>query len=93
MLTSDLVGWRNQIENNFKFDSSKGVDKTDVQFINQKFKPKLKPIERELRSGFEKLEQIQHSIIKKREDLYSIVERNAKELAQAQANLIPLKLF
>ncbi len=93
VLTSDLVGWRNQIENNFKFDSSKGVDKTDVQFINQKFKPKLKPIERELRSGFEKLEQIQHSIIKKREDLYSIVERNAKELAQAQANLIPLKLF
>jgi DNA-binding helix-hairpin-helix protein with protein kinase domain len=93
VLTSDLVEWRHQIENNFKFDSSKGVDKTDIQSINQKFRPRLKPIERDLRTGFEKLKQIQNSIIKKREDLYPIVERNAKELAQAQANLIPLKLF
>lgn len=93
VLTSELIRWRNLIENSFKFDSSKGVDKTDLQLINQKYRPRIKPIERELERGLEKLKQIQSSIIKKRADLYPLVEKSAKELAQAQANLIPLKLF
>jgi DNA-binding helix-hairpin-helix protein with protein kinase domain len=93
VLTSELVSWRQYMESKFRFDPSKGVDKTDIQMLQQRFHPRMRPIERRLQTGIENLNQIQQKIFKNRGDLYSTVERGAKELAQSYANLKPFKLF
>jgi DNA-binding helix-hairpin-helix protein with protein kinase domain len=92
-LTNELVLWRQQVESSFRFDPAKGVEKTDLHLLKQKFQPRMRPIERGLQSGFENLTQIQQKIFKNRGDLYPLVETSAKELAQAHANLKPLKFF
>jgi len=88
-LTDELVFWRQQIENKFRFDPSKRIEKSDVQLLLNKFQPRMKPIEREIRSGIENLIQIQQKIFKNRSDMQNSVEKCAKDLAQAQANLKP----
>lgn len=92
-LTSELLIWRKQVESRFKFDPAKGVEKSDRHLLKQKFIPRMRPIERGLESGIEKLDQIQKKIFKIRGDLYPILESCAKELAQAHANLKPFKFF
>jgi DNA-binding helix-hairpin-helix protein with protein kinase domain len=92
-LTQQLLSWRQQMEKKFTFDPAKGVNKMDVQLLTQKFKPRMRPLERGLIIGFEKLTQIQQNILKRRGDLYTIVENSAKELAQAHANLIHFRFI
>jgi len=92
-LTNKLVLWRQQMEKQFRFDPSKGIDKSDIQLLNQKFQPRMKPIEREFRYGVENLKQIQINIFKNRSNMQNSVEKCAKELAQAHSNLKPFQLL
>jgi DNA-binding helix-hairpin-helix protein with protein kinase domain len=92
-LTSELLAWRQDLERTFRFDPAKGVDKNDRHLLKQKFIPRMRPIERGLESGIEKLNQIQQKIFKTRGDLLPLLELSAKELAQAHANLKPFRFF
>jgi len=89
-LTQQLFSWRQQMESKFIFDPSKSIDKSDIQLLKQKFMPRMRPLERQLTSGIEKVTHIQQSILKCRGDLRPLLEASAKEFAQAHANL---KLF
>jgi DNA-binding helix-hairpin-helix protein with protein kinase domain len=93
VLTNELLIWRRHMENNFHFDPSKGIDKSDVQILIHKFQPKMRPIEREFRSGIENLNNIQQKIFKNRFTLQPNVEKCAKELAQANSDLKPFKFL
>lgn len=86
-LATELLGWRRQMETKFVFDPSKGTDNTDVQTLLHKFQPKLNPIERELRVGLETLYHTQQKILQNRAKFQPMVEKNAKELAQAHADM------
>ena len=85
-LTNDLLAWREKSERNFLFDSSKGIDRSDMQALIHKFQPLIKPIERDLLQGIPKLQRVQQDILKKRVTLRPAVEKRAGELAQAEAD-------
>ncbi|MFA5331265.1 MAG: hypothetical protein WC342_02695 [Methanoregula sp.] len=82
-----LVTWRAQMENMFIFDPSKGTSPSDVQGLIHTFQPKIKPVERDLLIGVEKLQSIQQKVFKNRAKFQPLVEKSAKDLAQARANL------
>jgi len=88
-MKGELLLWREQMERAFVFDPSKGsgTDKTEIQTLLHKFQPRLSAREHELRQGLEKLCQIQQRIVNNRAKLHSHVEKSAKELAQAQADM------
>ncbi|MFA4860673.1 helix-hairpin-helix domain-containing protein [Methanoregula sp.] len=92
-LTVELLGWRQRMERNFTFNPLKGVEKTDIQLLKLKYQPRMRPLERELQTGIETLNQTQQKIFKTRGDLQSTVETSAKELALAYANLKPFKFL
>ena len=60
----ELLEWRHQMENKFRFDPSRGMDKSDIQPLIHKFQPKLKPLERELHMGPEALYKTQQTVLK-----------------------------
>lgn len=92
-LTNELLTWRHHVESGFRFDPAKGVEMSDRQLVKQKFLPRLRPLERGLQSGLEKITHIQQKIFKNRGDLYPTLEFCAKELAQAHADLKPFRFF
>jgi DNA-binding helix-hairpin-helix protein with protein kinase domain len=85
-LTNEILAWREKMERNFLFDSSKGLEQSDIQTLIHKFQPMMKPVERDLKSGTMKLQRIQADIVKKRISLRHAVEKRACELAQAEAD-------
>jgi len=93
LLTQELLFWRQQMESRFRFDPSKGIDKTDIQLLTQKFQPRMRPLQRSLRSGIENLDRIQQTIFTRRISMQPDVEKCAKELAQAHVNLKPFHLI
>src|SRR5271157_900748 len=86
-LTNDLVNWRKQQESRFVFDEEKRVSASDIQGLIRTFQPKIRPVEREILTGVERLYSIQQKILKNRAKFQPIVEKSAHELAQAHANL------
>jgi DNA-binding helix-hairpin-helix protein with protein kinase domain len=82
----ELLEWRHQMENKFRFDPSRGMDKSDIQPLIHKFQPKLKPLERELHMGPEALYKIQQAVLKNRVRFQPMTEKSAKDLAQAHAD-------
>jgi DNA-binding helix-hairpin-helix protein with protein kinase domain len=85
-LTNELLGWREKQERNFLFDPAKGIEHADIQVLIHKFQPRMKPVERELLQGTQRLQRIQQDIAKKRITLRPAIEKRAKELAQAEAD-------
>ena len=83
----ELLSWRTQMEERFRFDPSKGLDPADRQNLIHRFQPKMRPVERELRLGIESLNQIRQKILQNRARYRPTVERSARELAQAAADL------
>lgn len=82
-----LVTWRSQMENMFVYDPAKSTGQSDVQDLIRMFQPKIKPVERDLLNGVEKLQSLQLKIVKNRVKFQPLVEKSAKDLAQAKANL------
>ena len=85
-LENELLAWRARMERNFLFDPKKGIERSDVQGLIQKYQPMMKPVERELMQGIAKLHRIQEDILKKRVTLRPAIEKRARELAQAEAD-------
>ncbi|MGD0081472.1 MAG: hypothetical protein ABSB80_12595 [Methanoregula sp.] len=83
----ELLSWRTQMEERFRFDPSKGLDPADRQNLIHRFQPKMRPVERELRLGIESLNQVRQKILQNRARYRPAVERSARELAQAAADL------
>ena len=86
-LRGELILWRQQMEQSFVFDPAQGVDKAGIQAVHHKYQPPLTAREHELRQGLENLCQIQQRIMNNRAKFRAHVEKSAKELAQAQADL------
>ena len=83
----ELLSWRTQMEDRFRFDPSKGLDPADRQNLIHRFQPKMRPVERELRLGIESLLRVRQKILQNRARYRAMVERSARELAQAAADL------
>ena len=86
-MTNELMNWRKQQESRFVFDEKKGVSTSDVQGLIHTFQPKIRPVERELLIGIEKLHAIQQKIFKNRIKYQPVIEKSARDLAQTHANL------
>jgi DNA-binding helix-hairpin-helix protein with protein kinase domain len=82
----ELLTWRHQMENKFRYDPSHAVDKSDIQPLIHKFQPKLKPLERELHLGPDALHKIQQTILSNRARFQPVTEKSAKDLSQAHAD-------
>ncbi len=87
MLTSNLVNWRRNLEQQFVFDPSKGVDPVDIATVNRHFAQKRKQIEGELLVGAKHLNQIRLQIMQSRTRLLPNVQKVSQQLAQAEADL------
>ena len=85
-LTNELLAWREKMERNFLFDSTQGIDRADVQALIHRYQPVLKPVERDIVQGIQRLQRIQGDIVKKRTTLRPAVEKRARELAQAEVD-------
>jgi DNA-binding helix-hairpin-helix protein with protein kinase domain len=86
-LTNELMNWRNLQEKKFVYDDENRVSASDIQSLIHTFQPKIRPVEREILSGIEKLHAIQQKIFKSRARFQPVVEKSARDLAQAHANL------
>jgi DNA-binding helix-hairpin-helix protein with protein kinase domain len=91
-MTTELMNWRKQQENRFVFDEGKGISTSDVQGLIHTFQPKIRPVERELLIGIEKLHAIQQKIFKNRVKFQPVIEKSARDLAQAHASLSAFRL-
>jgi DNA-binding helix-hairpin-helix protein with protein kinase domain len=91
-LTNDLVNWRRQQEGRFVFDEEKRVSASDIQGLIHTFQPKIRPVEREILAGIERLYTIQQKILKTRTKFQPVIEKSARDLAQAHANLSAVTL-
>jgi len=85
-LTNELLGWREKMERNFLYDSTQGIEQSDIKPLIHKYQPMMRPVEREIQRGILKLQRIQQDILKKRIILRPAVEKRARELAQAEAD-------
>ena len=83
---NELLIWRERTEKNFLFDPSKGLDRSDLLPLIQKYQPLMKPVEREMKAGVANLRNVDENIRRKRSVLRPSVEKRAKELAQAEAD-------
>jgi DNA-binding helix-hairpin-helix protein with protein kinase domain len=86
-LTNELMNWRKQQEKKFVYDDENRVSASDIQSLIHTFQPKIRPVEREILAGIEKLHAIQQRIFKNRAKFLPVVEKSARDLAQAHANL------
>jgi len=89
----ELISWRKNLERLFLFDPTKGPDTSDTLALIHTFQPKLKPVERELQSGIDKLIRTHQEILHNRAKFQHLVEKSAKELSQAEANVRAMKIL
>jgi DNA-binding helix-hairpin-helix protein with protein kinase domain len=86
-LTNELLAWRDNRERHFLFDPARGIERSDLLALIHKYQPMMKPVERDLKHGILKLHRIREDIVKKRITLRPAIEKRARELAQARADL------
>jgi DNA-binding helix-hairpin-helix protein with protein kinase domain len=86
-LTNELMNWRNDLEKQFVFNRSKGVDPADIAAVNQRFEQRRKQIEGALLAGPEQLTQVRTHILQLRTQMLPTIESAAQQVAQAQADL------
>jgi len=85
-IANELVAWRKRQEQLFVYDDKKGVSPSDVQNLIHTFQPRIRPVEREFLLGVENLHAIQQKILRNRAKFQSVIEKSARDLAQAEAN-------
>lgn len=90
-LTGELVYWRNKMTKNFSYNPKKGIDKADVANLKIKYRNKMKPLENQLKNGYNNLNAIKNQILLKRQKLKIDVEKKAIILAQAKSDNAILK--
>jgi len=85
-LANELVAWRAGQERLFVYDDKKGVSPSDVQNLIHTFQPRIRPVEREFLTGIENLHAVQQKILRNRAKFQPVIEKSARDLAQAEAN-------
>jgi len=91
-LANGLVAWRQQQERMFVYDDKQGASPSDIQNLIHTFQPRIRPVEREFLTGIENLQAIQQKVLRNRAKFQPVIEKSARDLAQAQANLSVLTL-
>ena len=86
-LAGELASWKKQQESRFVFDEERRSSASDIQGLIHTFQPKIRPAEREILTGIERLYAIQLKILKNRARFQPVIEKSARDLAQAHANL------
>jgi DNA-binding helix-hairpin-helix protein with protein kinase domain len=86
-LTRELLKWRRGIEARFRFDSSKGVDPRDIAALDREMADTKRKLEQNLTNGPQTLTQVRNHILAQRTTLAPQIEKAAKILAQAKADL------
>jgi len=76
---------------NFSYNPKKGIDKADVANLKIKYRNKMKPLENQLKNGYNNLNAIKNQILLKRQKLKIDVEKKAIILAQAKSDNAILK--
>jgi DNA-binding helix-hairpin-helix protein with protein kinase domain len=85
-IANELIAWRKRQEQLFVYDDKKGVSPSDVQNLIHTFQPRIRPVEREFLMGVENLHAIQQKILRNRAKFQPVIEKSARDLAQAEAN-------
>jgi DNA-binding helix-hairpin-helix protein with protein kinase domain len=85
-LAGELVNWRKGIEGKFLFNPSKGIDKSDIDALNQKFSNLRRQIEGCLLAGEEELKKLKHNALMKRQSLRKEIEAVARTYVQTIAD-------
>jgi DNA-binding helix-hairpin-helix protein with protein kinase domain len=85
-LVSQIISWRQSLESTFRFNPGRGVDKADVQRVDQEVTKRRAEIEILLSKGPGELKGLGRSIIAARGQLQDQLEQALKEVAQAQAD-------
>lgn len=84
--TKELLGWRNKLEQGFRFDPTKGVDQADIVALDQRYAARKQDLERSLRTGLEELRRLAAIATQKHSALLPALRRRADELARAKAD-------
>jgi DNA-binding helix-hairpin-helix protein with protein kinase domain len=85
-IANELVAWRAGQERLFVYDDKKGVSPSDIQNLIHTFQPRIRPVEREFLMGIENLHAVQQKILRNRAKFQPVIEKSARDLAQAEAN-------
>ncbi len=90
-LTKELELWRENMIRKFSYNPGKGIDKADIANLKIKYRKSMKPLESQMKSGYNDLNMIKNQILLKRQKLMPEIERAATELAQAKSDIALLK--
>lgn len=85
-LCATLYGWRQALEGKFSFNPAKGVDRRDIDKIEQEMANERRKLEQAARGGYSELAQIHARILSVRNQLRGPVEAAHKEYLQASVN-------
>jgi DNA-binding helix-hairpin-helix protein with protein kinase domain len=85
-LTEQLMAWRRSLESRFKFDPTKGIDRLDLQRVDQDIAKRRIEIEAMLSKGQAELSEIGRRIMSLRGMLHEQLQGAYVEMAQAQVN-------
>ncbi len=85
--TAALLGWRQALEQQFRYDPRQGVNPAALAQLRQQHAQQRLAIERELLAGPDELAKIRVEILKQRAQLNIALIRQAVQEAQAQADL------
>ncbi|WP_292370760.1 helix-hairpin-helix domain-containing protein [Methanoregula sp. UBA64] len=85
-IANELAAWRAGQERLFVYDDKKGVSPSDIQNLIHTFQPRIRPVEREFLMGIENLHAVQQKILRNRAKFQPVIEKSARDLAQAEAN-------
>lgn len=86
-LTRALVDWRASCERQFRFNPATAVSDSDRHAVRSKFAARRVAVESQLSAGAAQLQQFRQMAVSRAASLQPQVERAAKRLAQARADL------
>ena len=86
-LKEKLMDWRRSIEQQFRFDASRGVDPRDIANLDKEIADQRRKVEQSLSTGASTLTQIKSQILAQRRILEGQVTETYKAMLQAKADM------
>ncbi|MCL1875558.1 MAG: hypothetical protein FWF87_04800 [Synergistaceae bacterium] len=87
VLKGELLAWRSSIEQQFRFDTSCGVDSQDIANLDRKISEQRRKLEQSLSSGASTLLQIKNQILAQRKVLEEQITKSYRAMLQAKADM------
>jgi DNA-binding helix-hairpin-helix protein with protein kinase domain len=82
-----LLGWRQTLERQFRYDPRQGVDPVTMADLRQRYAQQRAQMERDLMAGCAELTTLKADILKRRAQINIALIRQAMQESQAQADL------